>query len=99
MCRVEWSISEQLSAQRSPDQGKGCIVSGVHLNASSWFWRTNFFQKWIRNEKVMPPLPPKLGDQELKKKTTHRTLQSRFLNTRKNSWYVALLLLQSKDDL
>jgi hypothetical protein len=49
--------------------------------------------------KLRPPKVKEGGVKNSKKKQTIKHYQSQFLNTQKNSFYVALLLLEFQDDL
>ncbi len=68
-------------------------MSKQNLNLSYWpIWHT----KWNRIEKVTAPKCR--GSQEVKK-TNYQMLQKLILEHSKNSLYIALLLLEFKDDL
>ncbi len=72
------------------------LVSKQNLSPSSWrICHTQNHKKWIRTEKVAAP--QNIGGQKLKK-PNHCTLQKPVPEHAKNLLYVALLLLEFKDD-
>jgi len=73
------------------------LVSKQNLNFFIWhIWHTKYCQKWIKIEKITTL--QSRGSQKLKKKRTIDTTKP-VPNHSKNSLYVAMLLLEFKDDL
>jgi phosphorylcholine metabolism protein LicD len=92
-------VTEDLSAQGRPDPRGGFDVSNAQTKLESllWcIWHIKNRQKWNRIEKVVAP--QSRGGQELKNQITEH-YKGQFLNTQKKSLYVAILLLEFKDDL
>jgi len=97
--RVDRPVTKHLSTQSRPDP-RGGLCCLWCPNKTSTLLLVHLTLTIIENGLEMRKLwPPKVkGGQELKKQTT-KHYKGWFLNTQKNSLYVALLLLKFKDDL
>jgi hypothetical protein len=100
--RVEQHMSDHLSALgadqlRSKERALLFLMSKQNLNPSYWWiWHTKNLQNWIRIEKVM--VPQSRGCQKLKKNKPPNATKL-VPDHSKTFLYVALLLLEFKNDL